>query len=159
MSRNDGSLAPAATPYSSGLRSPSRRPPFSSMYWSITAVIPAQIGAACEVPPPTRTCWLKTIFTPVKASATAETSGMSRRFGLVAGSTACCHDGRSNSDETPPPVPCDSGTSTQACSAIQPPWSFVVNVVPPTLVISGTDATASNPTSSSDGGDDQSWPP
>ena len=47
----------------------------------ITAASPAQIGADCEVPPPT-TCWpLKMIRTPVNGSATAETSGVNRRVG------------------------------------------------------------------------------
>ena len=43
---------PLATPYSSGLMSPSGLPPLAMMYWFISAVSPAHIGADCEVPPP-----------------------------------------------------------------------------------------------------------
>ena len=49
--------------------------------------------------------------------------------------------------------------SNHACSACHPPVSSVDTVVPPTLVISGMDATASRPTSLALGGEDHSWPP
>ena len=55
-----------------------RWPPRPSRYSFISAVNPAQTGADSEVPPPTITCWLKTIFTPVNGSATAAMSGVSR---------------------------------------------------------------------------------
>ena len=61
--------------------------------------------------------------------------------------------------DTPPLVPWDSGESTQACSPSHRPCSSVDNVVPPTDVIAGREATASSPTSSGPGGDDQSAPP
>ena len=63
----------------SGLRSPSSRPPLATRYWFITAAMPAQIGAACEVPPPTNCLPSNTILTPVNGSATAATSGVSLR--------------------------------------------------------------------------------
>src|SRR6185437_16301085 len=94
--------------------------------------------------------------TPVNGSATAATSGVSRRVGSLSGNTERCHCGRSNNDDTPPPVPCDSGTSNQACSACQTPLASVDSVVPPTSTISGSDATESSPTSLAPGGDDQS---
>ena len=72
---------------------------------------------------------------------------------------ALCHAGRSNRADTPPLVPCDNGESTQARSAIHRPCSSVDKVVPPTDVIAGSDETASSPTSSGPGGDDQSSPP
>src|SRR5205823_1252790 len=100
------------------------------------------------------------IRTPVKGSATAETSGARRRF-LLSRSTdsVVCHAGRLNNADTPPLVPCDNGESTQARSPIQPPCSSVDRVVPPTDVIVGSDDTASSPMSSDPGGDDQSSPP
>src|SRR3954466_8023828 len=158
-SRKPGSLEPSATAYSSGLRSPSGRPPFSTRYWFITAASPDQIGADCEVPPPTNCLPFKTIFTPVNWSATAETSGVSLRPRSLSGNTARCHGGRSNRADTPPPLPSDSGTSNQACSDCHTPAASVDRVVPPTSVISGSDATESSPMSASLGGDDQSWPP
>ena len=103
--------------------------------------------------------WPTTIFRPVNGSATAEMSGVSRC--LVSGWNVIrpCHCGLANSAETPPAVPCDSGASNQACSASQPPFGSVDNVVPPTLVISGIEATASRPTLSACGGEDHSEPP
>ena len=65
-------------PIQRGLRSPIARPPLAIRYWFITAVSPAQIGADCEVPPPTNCCCLNTIRTPVNGSATAATSGVKR---------------------------------------------------------------------------------
>src|SRR5262245_6177477 len=126
----------------------------------MSTVSAAQIGAACEVPAPTASCPSNTILTPVNGSATAATSGARRRC-LMSRSTdnALCHAGRSNSADTPPLVPCDSGESTQACSPIHPPWSSVDKVVPPTDVIAGSEDTASSPISSAPGGDDQSSPP
>ena len=59
----------------------------------------------------------------------------------------------------PPPVPCDSGTSNQVCSDTHLPSASVDSVVPPTLVISGSEAIESRPMSCSLGGDDQSCPP
>src|SRR5215213_3679124 len=117
------------------------------------------MGADCEVPPPTSCCWSNTMRTPVNGSATAATSGVSRRVGSLADITARCHSGRSNSDDTPPPVPCDSGTSNHACSACHTPLASVDSVVPPTSTISGSDATESRPTSLAPGGEDQSSPP
>ena len=143
--------------------SPMRDPPLASRYWFITAVRPAQIGADCDVPPPTTTWPSRTILTPVKGSATAATSGVMRIPVLRSDGTACaatcCHGGSSNSDETPPPVPWESGTSNQVCSDTHSPSASVDNVVPPTLVISGSEAIESRPTSCSLGGDDQSCPP
>src|SRR6201995_4596700 len=118
------------------------------------------MGAACDVPAPTASCWLKTIFTPVNGSATADTSGARRRRLLSRSiDRALCHAGRPNNADTPPLVPCDSGESTQACSPIHPPFWSVERVVPPTDVIAGRDDTASSPMSSGPGGDDHSSPP
>ena len=159
-SRKAGSIAPAAIRYSKGLRSPIACPPFAIRYWFITAASPAQIGADCEVPPPTTCCCLNTIRTPVNGSATAAMSGVNRLLGVpIRRTRPRCHSGRSNSADTPPPVPWDSGTSNQACSASHAPLASVDRVVPPTLVISGSDATESSPISARPGGDDQSCPP
>src|SRR5215208_5808393 len=158
-SRKPGSGAPAAIRYSSGLRSPSACPPLAIRYCVITAAKPAQIGADCDVPPPTSCCWLNTICTPVNGSATAATSGVSRRVGSLSANTDRCHSGLSNKDDTPPPVPCDSGTSNHACSACHTPLASVDSVVPPTSTISGSEAIESSPTSLAPGGDDQSSPP
>src|SRR5207247_5653564 len=97
--------------------------------------------------------------TPVNGSATAATSGVNRRVGSLSANTARCQSGRSNNDDTPPPVPCDSGTSNHACSACHTPLASVESVVPPTSTISGSDATESSPTSLVPGGDDQASPP
>src|SRR5215211_2741602 len=97
-------------------------------------------------------CWSNTIFTPVNGSATAATSGVNRcaesRFVL----TPLCHPGRENNADTPPLLPWDNTKSPQACSASHIPPASVDRVVPPTLVIVGSDATASSPTSDGPGG-------
>src|SRR5689334_21396886 len=117
------------------------------------------MGADCDVPPPTRSCRSNTIRTPVNGSATAATSGVSLHVGSFCVITERCQSGRSNNDDTPPPVPCDSGTSNHACSACHTPFASVDSVVPPTSSSSGSDATESSPTSLAPGGDDQSCPP
>lgn len=65
-----------------------------------------------------------------------------------------CHCGRSNSTDTPPVEPWDSGESTHGRSPTQSPRGLVDNVVPPTVVIAGIDETASRPMSSGPGGAD-----
>src|SRR5689334_20246533 len=101
-------------------------------------------------------------LTPVNGSATADTSGVSRfpvaRPAGTALATPRCHGGRSNSSETPPLVPSDSGTSYQDCSPSQAPVAVVDSVVPPTLTIAGREATEFSPMLSCAGADDQSSP-
>ena len=91
------------------------------------------MGAACEVPPPIVGWPSRMKLTPVKGSATADTSGVSRlpvaRPDGTAPCTPRCHGGRSNSSETPPLVPSDSGTSYQDCSPNQAPVAVVDKVV------------------------------
>src|ERR1700694_771466 len=158
-SRNPGRFAPAATRYSSGLTSPSGCPPCASRYWFISTVSAAQIGAACEVPPPTSPCWLKTILTPVNGSASAATSGLSRRWAASrCADTPFCQVGRTKRADTPPLLPWDNGESTQACSASHSPRASVDRVVPPTEIIAGSDATASSPISDGPGGGGHSSP-
>ena len=143
--------------------SPIALPPLDFRYCVITAVRPAQMGADCEVPPPTTVSPLSTIFTPVNGSATAEMSGVNRlpvlRLPGTCPAATRCHGGMPKSDDTPPPVPWDSGTSNQACSASHRPWASVDRVVPPTLVISGREEMESSPTSAGPGGESQSSPP
>ena len=128
-------------------------------YWFITAANPAQMGADIEVPPAAIRCWPKTIAMALSGSATAATSGVSRLPWPLPTASPSCQGGRSKRADTPPPVPCDSGASNHACSEIHRPSLSVDRVVPPTLVISGNDATASSPMSSGLGGADQFCPP
>ena len=58
-----------------------------------------------------------------------------------------------------PAVPWVSGTLYQACSSSQSPSASVDSLVPPTATISGSEATASTPTSSGEGGADHRCPP
>ena len=104
------------------------------------------MGAACDVPPPTKTFWSKMMRTPVNGSDTAETSGTSRRSGSSVPIPTVCQSGRPNSVEAPPAVPRMSGLLYQDCSESHVPWASVDSLVPPTTVISGMDATASTPT-------------
>ena len=141
------------------MKSPSGDSPLALRSSLVRAAIPAHSGAACEVPPPTTTCCRKTNLTPVNGSATAATSGTSRRSAGPASGLTICHDGLPNNWEAPPALPWVKGTSYHDCSPSQPPSASVDSVVPPTAVISGTEATASTPTSSGVGGSDQFLPP
>src|ERR1700758_4053408 len=159
MSRNAGLAEPAAIRYSNGFNAPAARPPLAIRYWSIIAVSPAQIGAACEVPPPVSTLPSNTIRAPVNGSAAAETSGDSRCVESRVVDTPRCQSGRSNSADPPPLLPVLSGGLNHACSASHMPLASSDSAVPPTAVISGSDEIASRPTSDGPGGDDQSSPP
>src|SRR6478609_1299001 len=139
--------------------SPTGLPPCACRYWFIKTVSAAQIGAAWEVPPPSLGFCSNTIRTPVNGSATAAMSGTRRWVESRPALNARWYPGRANNLEAPPLLPWDIGTSVQACSAIHRPCRSVDRVVPPTEVISGSDETASTPTSSAPGGDEKSLPP
>src|ERR1700758_3788354 len=159
MSRNAGRAALAAIRYSSGFNAPAAPPPLAIRNWSITAVSPAQIGAACEVPPPVSTLPSNTIRAPVNGSAAGETAGDIRCVESRVADTLRCQSGRPNSADTPPLLPMLSGGLNHACSASHMPFPSTDSAVPPTAVISGSDETASSPTSDGPGGEDQSSPP
>ena len=109
-----------------GFRSPSGAALVDSNLSLMSAAIPAQMGADCDVPPPVRTCWRKTIFTPVNGSPTAATSGTSRRSWGPAAASTVCHGGLSYSDDAPPAVPPASAVRhTRDCSASQLPSESV----------------------------------
>src|ERR1700741_2473928 len=132
MSRNAGLAEPAAIRYSNGFNAPAARPPLGIRYWPIIAVSPAQIGAACEVPPPVSTLPSNTIRAPVNGSAAAETSGDNRCDESRAAATLRCQSGRENSAETPPLLPMLSGGLNHACSASHIPLESSESAVPPT---------------------------
>src|SRR5579872_6570281 len=136
---------PLARAYRAGFRNPAAGRCWLWKYSFIKAVIPAQIGAAWLVPPPSNHPSVNLIVAPVPGSASAETSGTCR-FSEVFTPGPACHEGRGTYRLTPPPEPSVSPAVSHTSSRYQEPSLFTLTRVPPTAVTPGAVAGDEAPT-------------
>src|SRR5690242_8730087 len=101
--------------------------------------MPAQNGAAADVPPTCASLPEPNTSHPVRPSALADTSGSPRPLALESIPGPVCQLGTAKSELTPPPPPHCSAGSPHAASRKYRPFVLRNTVVPPTQVTSGND--------------------